>query len=181
MKAPRWRPRLGREAERDFVQILQWTRDNFGPAQARRYSATLSAAIRALSDGPDVPGSRDASAVHHGARILHAARGKRRARHFLLYKFAEDHPIIIGRILHDAMDIERHVPIDDDCRLPGLPGAAGAGARDERPAELTPLAPRRSGRELRAGRAGRETPRCSSRRPGRRGPAARPRRCPCPP
>jgi len=111
--SPRWRPRLGWAAERDLVDIVQWTRDRFGAEQARRYRAILLAAIRALGDGPDILGARDISDIHPGAKILHAARGGRKARHFLLYKTSGRDRIVIGRILHDAMDIERHIPADD--------------------------------------------------------------------
>jgi toxin ParE1/3/4 len=112
--SPRWRPRLGRAAERDLVEILKWTRDRFGPEQAWRYREIILWAVRALADGPEILGSRDAPGVHGRAKILHAARGGRKARHFLLYKVAGADRIVIGRILHDAMDIERHVPSADD-------------------------------------------------------------------
>jgi toxin ParE1/3/4 len=109
-----WRPRLGRRAERDFVEILQWTRERFGPEQARRYRAILLAAIRALEGGPDIPGARHAGEILPGVKIVHAARGGRKARHFLLYRVAGRDQIVIGRILHDAMDIERHIPADEN-------------------------------------------------------------------
>jgi len=53
-----WRVRLAAAAEVDIAQILAWTLERVGTRQARTYAATLSAALRALADGPDVPGAR---------------------------------------------------------------------------------------------------------------------------
>jgi toxin ParE1/3/4 len=48
---------------------------------------------------------------------LHVARKRRRGRHFILFR-ADTNPnrglIDVLRILHDAMDLERHVPDEDD-------------------------------------------------------------------
>ncbi len=114
MTSRQWHLRLGRIAERDLIDIFNWTRDHFGIEQARRYRTIIFAAMKELGDGPDGPGARHVPEVHPDARILHIARHGRRARHFLLYKSDGAGRIIIGRILHDAMDIDRHVPTDDD-------------------------------------------------------------------
>jgi toxin ParE1/3/4 len=109
MSSDKWRVRLTAAAERDFQSILTWTTEQFGEAQARDYAGTLSAAIHALTDGPDVLTSKPRDEIGPGLRILHAARFGRRARHMLLYRVAPDAVIDVLRILHDAMDIERHV------------------------------------------------------------------------
>jgi|GEM_PF-2713767 len=46
-----WVVRLGRQAEQDFTEIVQWTARNFGAGQAEIYAETLLLAIRALDDG----------------------------------------------------------------------------------------------------------------------------------
>ncbi|OHT21752.1 type II toxin-antitoxin system RelE/ParE family toxin [Edaphosphingomonas haloaromaticamans] len=81
-----WRIRLGRIAEQDIRQIFLWTHDRFGVEQARRYRGLILGVIRALTDGPDVLGSREVPEVLPGAKILHIARGGQRGRHLLLYK-----------------------------------------------------------------------------------------------
>ena len=55
-----WRVRLTLTAgaESDIRQILQWTSEQFGLAQAQVYSETLAQAILALTAGPHVTGSR---------------------------------------------------------------------------------------------------------------------------
>jgi toxin ParE1/3/4 len=105
-----WRIRLGREAERDFVLILHYTKDNFGERQAEAYRAALLEAIAALDKGPDVPGSAAREEIQPGLRSFHIARKGRPGRHFVMYRVAPGDVMEIVRILYDAMDLARHVP-----------------------------------------------------------------------
>ena len=74
------------------------------------------------------PGSRARPELAQGMRTYHLsfsrqrARGQgsilRKPRHFLVYRLRGDTHIEIVRVLHDAMDLERHLPdeqtLDDD-------------------------------------------------------------------
>jgi toxin ParE1/3/4 len=106
----RWRVRLSEPAEQDFVAILSWTIDNFGRRQARVYRRTLIAALTALHDGPDVPGSADRHEIQPGVRSLHVARNGRRGRHIVLYRASGVTTIEVIRILPDAMDLPGTYP-----------------------------------------------------------------------
>lgn len=108
-----WRIRLGAEAERDFAAILQHTSVNFGLRQAEIYRDTLIAALGERAQGPEVAGSVPRDHIAKGLRTLHVARHGRRGRHFIMFRAAEDRVIEIVRILHDAMDLARHVPPDE--------------------------------------------------------------------
>ena len=110
MATRQWRVRLGAVAEVDFANILKWTTENFGARQATVYRETLVQAIGDLAKGPDLPGSRARDEIMPGLRTLHVARHGRRGRHFLLYRAVEGRIIEIGRILHDQMDLKRHLP-----------------------------------------------------------------------
>jgi len=112
MAGPEWRVRLGAAAELDFANILKWTTENFGSRQALIYRDTLVQAIRELVEGPDIARSRARDEIMPGLRTLHVARRGRRGRHFLMYRVAAERTIEIVRILHDTMDLERHVPSD---------------------------------------------------------------------
>lgn len=105
-----WRVLLGAEAERDFVRILAYTLEIFGPRQAEVYETTILAAIAVLDDGPDVPGSAARDELRPGFRSLHVARSGRRGRHVIMYRATAGHVIQVVRILHDAMDFARHIP-----------------------------------------------------------------------
>ncbi|MDE0331673.1 MAG: type II toxin-antitoxin system RelE/ParE family toxin [Nitrospinae bacterium] len=107
-----WRVRLTRPAETDFQNILHWTSERFGDAQARIYADTLNEAIEALMEGPDVAGARRRDEIAEGLMTLHVARGGRRGRHFVLYRVSgvgEPLQIDVLRLLHDAMDLPRNL------------------------------------------------------------------------
>ncbi len=110
MIARQWRVRLGAVAEVDFANIIKWTSENFGARQAAIYRDILVQAVSELAKGPSVAGSRACDDIMPGLRTLHVARHGRRGRHFLLYRAVEDGIIEIGRILHDQMDLPRHLP-----------------------------------------------------------------------
>ena len=99
-------------AEKDFARILKYTRDTFGERQVEAYRATLLEALAALTAGPDVPGSTARDDILAGLRTLHVARQGRRGRHFVMYRAGQGHVIEVVRIVHDAMDLARHVPRD---------------------------------------------------------------------
>ena len=102
----RWRVRLTAAGEADVRGIVLWTANRFGGAQARVYADTLSRAIRALAEGPAVPGARRRDDIAKGIMALHVARGGRKGRHVVV--------IDVLRVLHDAMDLPRHVGATKD-------------------------------------------------------------------
>jgi toxin ParE1/3/4 len=114
MAERRWRVRLGAAAEVDFANILKWTTENFGARQSRVYRDALVQAFGELADGPNVAGSRARDEIMVGLRTIHVARRGRRGSHFLMYRAAPNSTIEIVRILHDRMDLQRHVPSAPD-------------------------------------------------------------------
>jgi toxin ParE1/3/4 len=105
----KWRVRLGAVAELDFANILKWTSENFGTRQALTYRDTLLRTIAELGRGPDIAGSKARDEIMPGLRTLHVARHGRRGRHMLLYRVVDEYVIEIGRILHEQMDLPRHL------------------------------------------------------------------------
>jgi len=76
------------------------------------YRRTLVAALTSLHDGPYLPDSAARDEIQPGLRSLHVARRGRRGRHFVLYRTDDVGTIEIVRILHDTMDLARHLPPD---------------------------------------------------------------------
>ncbi len=109
-----WRIRLAAPAETDFRRIIGYTEEQFGARQAAVYRALIRDALVTLEHGPDIPGSVARDDIHAGLRTYHIARRGKRARHFILYRAGDGHIIDVIRILHDAMDLARHVPGDAD-------------------------------------------------------------------
>ena len=108
----RWRVRLTAAAEADVRDIVLWTAKRFGAAQARAYADTLSGAIRALAERPAVPGARRREDIATGIMTLHVAGRGRKGRHLAVYRVgapAQPPVVDVLRVLHDAMDLPRHV------------------------------------------------------------------------
>ena len=108
----RWRIRLTAAAETDFQNILRWTSEHFGERQAHVYADTLTVALEALTEGPRIAGSRERNDIGEGCMVLHVARSGRKGRHFVLYRADSqtETPVIdVLRLLHDSMDLPRHV------------------------------------------------------------------------
>ena len=111
--------RLTAAAESDFHEILHWTLAQFGESQARVYAETLAAALNDLAAGPTVTGARERNDVVKGLSTLHVARNGRKGRHFIMFRIGHDHGravIEVLRLLHDAMDLQRHLPTAEDSR-----------------------------------------------------------------
>jgi toxin ParE1/3/4 len=109
-----WKGRLAAQAELDFSEIITWTLENFGERQAETYAETLTLAIEALHDGPEQLGAKARDDIGPGIRTLHMARQGRSGRHFVLFSEAKDQCIDVLRLLHDSMDLARHIPPAND-------------------------------------------------------------------
>lgn len=109
-----WRVRLAEQAELDLQSITRWTAENFGTQQADIYAQTLSLAIESLHDGPEVLGATVRDDLGLGVRTLHVARQGRKGRHFMVFRAAPEQTIEVLRLLHDSMDLARHLPSAND-------------------------------------------------------------------
>jgi toxin ParE1/3/4 len=108
-----WTVRLAATAETDYRQIVRWTAENFGPLQARTYANTLSSALQALTAGPATVGAKERTDIGPQLWTLHVARHQRKGRHFVLFRVGASAPqnvVDVLRLLHDSMDLERHLP-----------------------------------------------------------------------
>ena len=108
-----WPIRLTAAAEADFQGILRWTLEQFGELQAQVYADTLSAALESLAEGPKIIGAIARNDIARGLFTLHVARHARKGRHFIVFRIGRDKDrkvIEVLRLLHDAMDLARHLP-----------------------------------------------------------------------
>jgi toxin ParE1/3/4 len=108
-----WTVRLAAAAEANLQSIIDWTLEQFGDKQALVYIDTISAALEALSDGPTTEGVKERPEIAKALFTLHVARGNRRGRHLVLFRVVDKgraRTIEVLRLLHDAMELERHIP-----------------------------------------------------------------------
>jgi len=116
------RYRLSETAERELGEILAHTELQFGEAARLRYQALVAAALADISADPDCRGVRPRPEIGEGMRTYHLRHSRERARsprgivrvprHFILYKVEPD-LIVVGRILHDAMDLALQASAED--------------------------------------------------------------------
>jgi toxin ParE1/3/4 len=107
---PLWSVRLAEKAEHDLLDALVWTTDQFGALQADEYLETLTLALEALTDGPNIVGSKVRDDIGLGIRTLHVARLGRKGRHLVVFRMADGQAIDVIRLLHDSMDLAKHLP-----------------------------------------------------------------------
>jgi toxin ParE1/3/4 len=107
-------------AECDIESILLWTHGHFGEQARLRYEALLIQAINDVANHPDFLGSSQRPEIAADVRTYHLFQSRNRVtaqagyakkpRHFLLYRTRADGTVEIGRVLHDSMEVERHLP-----------------------------------------------------------------------
>lgn len=112
------RYRLSESAQGDILSILIWTHEQFGEAARLRYQGLIVAALRDVASQPDRPGSLLRPELGAGVRSWHLRLSRshvppgvdevRKPRHFLIYRCEPDW-VVIGRVLHDAMELARHL------------------------------------------------------------------------
>jgi toxin ParE1/3/4 len=100
--------RLSAAADADFDNIWQWTAHRFGVEQAQTYHALLYEVLTKLASDRSGLLGRPREDLGPGLRTLHVSRG----RHVIVFCIGESggKPAIdVLRVLHDAMDLARHV------------------------------------------------------------------------
>jgi toxin ParE1/3/4 len=98
-------------ANADFKRIRRWTTQHFGALQAATYSQTIIQSLTDLCAGPHMVGCKLRDDIGPDIYTLHVARQGRAGRHFVACRVnSVQHQIDILRILHDSMDLTRHLP-----------------------------------------------------------------------
>lgn len=88
-------------------------------AHSLRYNSSMTQALRDIAEEPERPGSQQRPELGAGVLVYHLRFSRDRAgsepgrvkvpRHFLVYR-RQNGLIEVLRVLHDARDLERHVP-----------------------------------------------------------------------
>ena len=113
--------RLTHAAQADIVSILAWSDEQFGEEARQRYEALIATAIRDAASRNDDVGHTARSELGNGVFSWHLAQSRtrspggtvRRPRHFLICRRDGD-VLVVGRVLHDAMELRRHVDPQQD-------------------------------------------------------------------
>ena len=111
---------LARAAQRDIVNILRWSKREFGQDASIRYETLIFQALEDIRLDPFLPGSKDRKNLGAGVRTYHLELSRERSRtelgivrvprHFILYRPIDEHTIRVSRILHDSRDSQGQRP-----------------------------------------------------------------------
>ncbi|RUI00809.1 type II toxin-antitoxin system RelE/ParE family toxin [Pseudomonas aeruginosa] len=109
--------RISHDAQADIVDILRFTHNRFGDAARRRYQALIGAALEAVATDPQQVGSISREELGAGLRSIHLIYCRSmpkigkviRPRHLVFYRVATDQVLEVVRVLHDSMELERHL------------------------------------------------------------------------
>lgn len=105
-----WTAHLTDQAAQEIEDILDWTYEQFGLLQMDVYTDVINDALEALTEGPQQNGVRPRPELGEGVATLHVARQGRKGRHLLVFRAHEQDSVIeVLRILHDSMDLARHL------------------------------------------------------------------------
>ncbi|WP_111721561.1 type II toxin-antitoxin system RelE/ParE family toxin [Homoserinimonas sp. OAct 916] len=108
--------RLTRAAQADIISILAWSDEQFGDEARKRYESLIASAIRGAASSSGDAGHTPRPDLGDGVFSWHLSQSRthvpgrvvHRPRHFLICR-RDGEVLVIGRVLHDAMDLQRHV------------------------------------------------------------------------
>jgi toxin ParE1/3/4 len=92
--------RLTNKALEDLRSIARYTEENWGREQRNKYLSKLDASIQLIVHEPQL--GRACDEIRKGYRKHHVGR------HLIFYRQTTSHIEII-RILHESMDVDRHL------------------------------------------------------------------------
>jgi len=115
-----FRLKISNAARYDILNILQYTSEQFGVQARRKYSQLIQQAIKDVQEDPERPGAKRRPELTDIARTYHLfysrdkIRNKERIvkkpRHFLLFRISGENELEVGRVLHDSMELNLHLP-----------------------------------------------------------------------
>jgi toxin ParE1/3/4 len=112
--------RLSLAAQDDIARILVRSREAFGEQAQARYAELIASGLRAIAGAEAGFAGTARPELGDGVRTWHlrpvsaaTAHGRvRKPRHFIVYRMEGD-VVVVGRVLHDAMELREHVAADD--------------------------------------------------------------------
>jgi toxin ParE1/3/4 len=105
-----WKIKLSSDARRDIERALDWTLTNFGQRKREQYLELIRQALEDIAANPAGSRSRTRPELHPNARVYHIGQRGKRARHMFVYINSANEVVEVARLLHDSMDISRHLP-----------------------------------------------------------------------
>ncbi len=94
--------KVSKKAERDLIDIWQYTLEHWSREQANKYLKTILGTFEQIDKNPFATG-KSCDHIRIGYRKLKVGK------HMVFYKILNTNTVLISRILHEKMDFERHI------------------------------------------------------------------------
>lgn len=109
--------KIAATARRDIAKLLRNSENEFGASARARYKALIDQAIADLSEDTKRPGTRQIDEIRLGYFVYHlkfsrdgvVGESVGKPRHCLLYRCGDAGTLIIARLLHERMLLERYL------------------------------------------------------------------------
>jgi plasmid stabilization system protein ParE len=116
------RVRITGPAQQDIVNILRWSKAEFGAQAKSRYKRLIDRALNDLSRDPAKAGVRSIEDVRSGYFIYHLSHSKRRRdttivrrpRHVIVFLLDERSDVIVARLFDERQMLRRHLDSGGD-------------------------------------------------------------------
>ena len=108
-------------ARRDIAAVARWSKQEFGARASARYETLIRQALQDIKSDPDRLGVRARTDLGDPVHTYHLQFSRhnfpqdvhvRRPRHYFVYRVKDD-LVEILRLIHDAQDLERHLPSEE--------------------------------------------------------------------
>lgn len=113
---------LAPKALDDIESILEWTAKNFGEDARVHYRIRIGQGIQDLTNAEEFSESISRQELGKDLKTYHLFSSRnniplktdrvKEPRHFILYRIRKVGVIEVSRILHDSVDLRRHLPND---------------------------------------------------------------------
>jgi toxin ParE1/3/4 len=113
---------FSQSALKDIIEVLAWSEDKFGVRARLRYEELIEAAIRDIVKDSSRLGIKSRPELGSKIKTYHLTCSRKhvrdsspivkKPRHIIVFRFVSDKQIEIVRVLHDAMEIKKHLPDD---------------------------------------------------------------------
>ena len=88
-------------ARKDMIEIGRYTVEKWGKPQRDKYLKQLDDAFKLLAGRPEI--GKDVDDIKSGYRKFD------QGSHIIFYRAGTDSKIVVIRILHNSMDVDRHL------------------------------------------------------------------------
>lgn len=99
-RTSKYKINISEEAQSDFRDIMNFSRSNWGEAQALKYRSKIEKGLETILANPNIGRKKDA--YFEGCRVFHVGR-------HLVFYIIKEKTVHVVRMLSEDMDVEKNL------------------------------------------------------------------------